>query len=134
MDELLSETMSSSKSLKKQIRPHTSMHINLSQLDQQGSLPVTTYLVGSSSRIILKKTNWVDGSRNWTSWSRRTVMDFVIPCLWNFFCCSPHYPRRQVGRTVIGTTVRRASSFQNTSNLKYGYLDQLSELHDGIAA
>ena len=28
-----------------------------------------------------------------------------------------HYPRRQVWQTIIGTTVRRGSSFQNTSTL-----------------
>ena len=30
--------------------------------------------------------------------------------------------------------VRRESSFQNTSTLKFGYLDRLSELHDGTAS
>ena len=80
------------------------------------------------------KIDWVDGSRDGQSWSRQTVMDSVIPYLYNFFCCSPHYPRRQVGRTVIGTMVRQASSFQNTSTLKSGYWDQLSELRDGTAA
>ena len=32
------------------------------------------------------------------------------------------------------TTVRRGSPFQNTSTLKSGYWDQLSELRDGTAA
>ena len=41
-----------------------------------------------------------------------------------------HYPRRQVWRTVIGTTVRRGSSFQNTSTLGIWVLDHFSELHD----
>ena len=80
------------------------------------------------------KTDRVDGSRDGPSWSRRTVMDSVVPYLCKFFCCSPHYPRRQVGRTVIGTTFRRGSSFQNTSTLKCGYWDRLSELHDGTGA
>ena len=94
---------------------------------------VTTCLVGSSSRTIFDKTDWVDGLRDGPSWTRRTRMDSVVPYLCNFFCCSPHYPRRQVGRTVIGTTVRRGSSFLNTSTLKSGYWDRLSELHDGTA-
>ena len=41
-----------------------------------------------------------------------------------------HYPRRQVWRTVIGTTVRRGSSFQNTSTLGIWVLDYFSELYD----
>ena len=41
-----------------------------------------------------------------------------------------HYPRRQVWWTVIGTTVRRGSSFQNTSTLGIWVLDHFSELHD----
>ena len=36
-----------------------------------------------------------------------------------------HYPRRQVWRTVIGTTVRRGSSFQNTSTLGIWVLGSL---------
>ena len=68
------------------------------------------------------------------SWSRRTVIDSVVPYLCNFFCCSPHYPRRQVGQTVIGTMICRVSPFKNTSTQKSGYWDQLSELCDGIAA
>ena len=49
-------------------------------------------------------------------------------------CCAPHYPQRQVGRTVIDTTVRRGSPSQNTLTLKSGYWDQLPELHEGTAA
>ena len=55
------------------------------------------------------------------------------PILVKLSCCAPHYPQRQVGRTIIVTTVRRGSPFQNTSALKFGYWDQLSELHDGTA-
>ena len=95
---------------------------------------VTTCLVIRAVESFVIKIDWVDGSRDGPSWSRRTVMDSVIPYLCNFFCCSPHYPRRQVGRTFIGTTVGRAASFQNTSTLKSGYWDRLSEHHDGAAA
>ena len=52
---------------------------------------------------------------------------------WNFFCCSLHNPRRQVWRTVIGTTVHRGSSFQNTSTLGIWVLDHFSKLHDESA-
>ena len=41
-----------------------------------------------------------------------------------------HYPRRQVWRTITGTTVRRGPSFQNTSTLGIWVLDYFSELHD----
>ena len=84
--------------------------------------------------LFLIKTDWVDGSHDGPSWSRRAVIDSVVPHLCKFFCCSPHYPRRQVGRAVIGTTVRQGSSFQNTSTLKSGYWDRLSKLHDGTSA
>ena len=84
--------------------------------------------------LFLIKNDWVDGSREGPSWSWWTMLNSVVPYLCNFFCCSPHYPRRQVGQTVIGTTVRRGSSFQNTSTLKSGYWDRLSELHDKTAA
>lgn len=56
-------------------------------------------------------------------------MDSVVPYLCNFFWYSLHFPRRQVWRTVIGTTVRRGSSFQNTSTLGIWVLDHFSELH-----
>ena len=93
-----------------------------------------TCLVIRAVESFVIKTDWVDRSHDKPSWSQRTVMDSVVPYLCNFFCCSPYYPRQQFGRTVIGTTVRRGSSFQNTSTLKSGYWDRLSELHDGTAA
>ena len=90
-----------------------------------------TCLVIRAVESFVIKTDWVDRSHDKPSWSQRTVMDSVVPYLCNFFYRSPHYPRRHVGRTVIGTPVRRGSSFQNTSTLKSGYWDRLSELHDG---
>ena len=38
----------------------------------------------------LSKRGWIDGHREELSWSRRTVMDSVVPYLCNFFCCSLH--------------------------------------------
>ena len=49
---------------------------------------------------------------------------------WNFFYYSLQYPRRQVWRTVMGTTVRRGPSFQNTSTLGIWVLGYFSDLHD----
>ena len=48
----------------------------------------------------------------------------------NFFCCSFHYPRRQVWRIVTGTTVRRGSPFQNTWTFEIWVLDYFSNIHD----
>ena len=57
-------------------------------------------------------------------------MNSVVPYLVQFFCCFLHSPRRQVCRTVIGTTVRRGSSLQNTSTFGIWVLDHFSDLRD----
>ena len=57
-------------------------------------------------------------------------MDSVVPYLCNFFFWSFHYPRRHVWRIVIGTPVRRGSSFQNTSTLGIWVLDYFTKLDD----
>ena len=41
---------------------------------------------------ILPKRGWVDRPRDGSSWSRRIVMDSVVPYLCNFFCCSSSLP------------------------------------------
>ena len=43
----------------------------------------------------------------------------------HFFCCSLYYPRWKVWQTIIGTTVRRGPSFQNTSTLEIWVLGSL---------
>ena len=70
---------------------------------------------------------WDRGAR---AFAGRTVMDSVVPYLCNFFFCYLHSPRRQVSRTVIGTTVRRGSLSKTHQLLESGYLDHFSELHD----
>ena len=78
----------------------------------------------------MSKRGSVDGPREGSSWSRRTVMDSVIPYLCRFFCCSLHYPWRQVWRIVTGTTARRGSRSKTLQLLEYGYWDYFSEFHD----
>ena len=78
----------------------------------------------------MPKRGWVDGPRDEPSWSWRTVVDSVVPYLVQFFCCFLHSPRRQVWRTVIGTTVRRGSRFKVLQLLESGYWDHFSDLHD----
>ena len=45
------------------------LRLNFDFEDEESNLDVTTCLVISSSRIIVIKTDWVDGSRDGPSWS-----------------------------------------------------------------
>ena len=79
----------------------------------------------------LSKCGWVDGPRDGSSWSRRTVMYSVIPYLMKFFLLlssfslDGKYERpSQAQRSVEGL---RSKTLQL---LESGYWDHFSELHD----
>ncbi|TMW86088.1 hypothetical protein EJD97_021969, partial [Solanum chilense] len=76
------------------------------------------------------KSGWVDGPRDGTSWSRRAVMDSVVPYLYNssaalFIIPDGRYDRSsQAQRSVEGL------HSITLELLEFGYWDYFSDFHD----